>query len=645
MAEPWDTYAETLAASLGVTPSPEGLAACSALLQTMQPTPLAQLRESMTLLGRWTGAQVISTDGPPSEVVGSPDSIAIDLATLTLYGPKDAVTGWGAGRSLAGANNYELWVALPGNEGLTEEDYFTWLANAQIEVVQPLLDAAEAAADAAAGSATAAAGSAVAADASADAGAASATAADGSADAAAASAAAADTSAEAANASAATATTKAAEADGSADAAAASATAADTSADAAAASATTATTKASEANASADAATASATAAAGAATAADASADAAAASAASVAGEAAAAASSAADAQSAQTAAEAAQAASEAARDEAEAIVGGDYLTEAEAAATYRALATPVPLADVSGLSAALAAKPDGSANPSQAQAEVGTDTTPRVWSAQRVWQAITAKIVAMAGAANGLAQLGSDGKLATAQIPDALLGALRYQSAWNAATNSPAIPTAATGNKGWYYVVTTAGATSLDGITDWKVGDWLISNGSIWQKIDNTDQVVSVAGLIGAITAGDLKTALSLTTADISGLIAALAAKLDLAGGVMTGLLRLAGFTEKAAAYSAGAIDARGSVFDAAISGTTTISLTNMPSSPATGETVTVHGRVTITGTPTITWISGTKWPGGVTPTISAGTWLLTYEAAWSGSAWVYYATMTKFA
>ena len=44
------------------------------------------------------------------------------------------------------------------------------------------------------------------------------------------------------------------------------------------------------------------------------------------------------------------------------------------------------------------------------------------------------------------------------------------------------------------------AGSTNLDGITDWKVGDWAIFNGSVWQKIDNTDAVTSVNGYTGTV-------------------------------------------------------------------------------------------------------------------------------------------------
>jgi hypothetical protein len=47
-----------------------------------------------------------------------------------------------------------------------------------------------------------------------------------------------------------------------------------------------------------------------------------------------------------------------------------------------------------------------------------------------------------------------------------------------------------------------------LNGINDWKLGDWVIFNGTTWDKVDNTDSVISVNGFTGAV---------SLTTDNIS--------------------------------------------------------------------------------------------------------------------------------
>ena len=90
--------------------------------------------------------------------------------------------------------------------------------------------------------------------------------------------------------------------------------------------------------------------------------------------------------------------------------------------------------------------------------------------------------------------------KVPLAQIPDALVGASQYQGTWNAATNVPAIPAAAIGNKGWYYSVAVAGTTNINGINSWAVGDEIISNGSVWQKILNVSAVNSVNGQTGVV-------------------------------------------------------------------------------------------------------------------------------------------------
>lgn len=81
----------------------------------------------------------------------------------------------------------------------------------------------------------------------------------------------------------------------------------------------------------------------------------------------------------------------------------------------------------------------------------------------------------------------------------NAVLGGAAYQGTWNASTNSPSL-SSGTGTQGYYYVVSVAGSTNLDGITDWKVGDWAIFNGTTWDKVDNTDAVSSVDGMIGAV-------------------------------------------------------------------------------------------------------------------------------------------------
>ena len=95
----------------------------------------------------------------------------------------------------------------------------------------------------------------------------------------------------------------------------------------------------------------------------------------------------------------------------------------------------------------------------------------------------------------------GSSTNLATgAQIQTAIdtavTGVLKYEGTWNASTNSPTL-SSGSGTVGEYYIVSVAGSTNLDGITDWAVGDWAVFSDQAtdaWQKIDNT-QVGNVTG------------------------------------------------------------------------------------------------------------------------------------------------------
>jgi hypothetical protein len=63
-------------------------------------------------------------------------------------------------------------------------------------------------------------------------------------------------------------------------------------------------------------------------------------------------------------------------------------------------------------------------------------------------------------------------------------IGALNYKGTWDANANSPALASGV-GTKGDYYVVGTAGTTTLNGISNWGVGDWAAFNGSVWQRVE----------------------------------------------------------------------------------------------------------------------------------------------------------------
>ena len=131
-------------------------------------------------------------------------------------------------------------------------------------------------------------------------------------------------------------------------------------------------------------------------------------------------------------------------------------------------------------------------------------DATLEVWqneapSAARTSLELGSAAVLNAGSANGVATLDAGGTVPLSQIPASIQGGVSYQGTWNATTNTPTL-TSSVGTKGYYYVVSVAGSTNLNGITSWNIGDWAIYNGTAWEKIDNTDAVTSVNGYTGTV-------------------------------------------------------------------------------------------------------------------------------------------------
>ena len=63
-------------------------------------------------------------------------------------------------------------------------------------------------------------------------------------------------------------------------------------------------------------------------------------------------------------------------------------------------------------------------------------------------------------------------------------IGALNFKGTWNASTNTPTLASGV-GTKGDYFVVSVAGSTTLDGISNWGVGDWATYNGTTWQRVE----------------------------------------------------------------------------------------------------------------------------------------------------------------
>ena len=138
------------------------------------------------------------------------------------------------------------------------------------------------------------------------------------------------------------------------------------------------------------------------------------------------------------------------------------------------------------------------------------------------VYTALESKIPSTdKGANNGVCPLDENGKVATTHLYDYLLGQVLYggtfSGAWGAVvltsnamtklgaqeeviqlTDDHASVTGVGDNEGIYYITWEAG--TFAGI-DFEVGDWLISNGTAWTKIDNTDAVSLVNGKQGNVT------------------------------------------------------------------------------------------------------------------------------------------------
>lgn len=107
-------------------------------------------------------------------------------------------------------------------------------------------------------------------------------------------------------------------------------------------------------------------------------------------------------------------------------------------------------------------------------------------------------------------------------------IGALNYKGTWNANANTPALASGV-GTKGDYYVVSVAGSTTLDGISNWGVGDWATFNGSVWQRVEGGADLngvnlnVSGTSTLGAATTTNINTGSGIVTGATSGIASTL--------------------------------------------------------------------------------------------------------------------------
>ena len=103
-------------------------------------------------------------------------------------------------------------------------------------------------------------------------------------------------------------------------------------------------------------------------------------------------------------------------------------------------------------------------------------------------------------GVSKGVATLGEDGKVPESQLPDSVLGNVKYQGVWDAVNNVPKLELNDFDSNGHYYIAINKG--SQFGY-DFDPGDWVINSNGRWVKIDNVDSVKSVNGQIGIVELG----------------------------------------------------------------------------------------------------------------------------------------------
>lgn len=97
---------------------------------------------------------------------------------------------------------------------------------------------------------------------------------------------------------------------------------------------------------------------------------------------------------------------------------------------------------------------------------------------------------------AGNYAHLDANGKVPLEELPDDVFGQMQYQGIWNAELNDPHLPNIPE-VKGQYWIVANGGTQFGQ---EWEKGDWIIAGVSTWQKIDNSDIVKSVNGMIGDV-------------------------------------------------------------------------------------------------------------------------------------------------
>jgi len=166
------------------------------------------------------------------------------------------------------------------------------------------------------------------------------------------------------------------------------------------------------------------------------------------------------------------------------------------------------------------------------------------------------------------------------------------YQGTWNASTNTPTL-TSSVGTQGYYYIVSVAGTTNLDGNALWSVGDWAIFGNGKWERIAGstsesftslTTTNLAVTGLTGYMYAngsGNVTASTTIPTSTLSGTIS----NAQLANSSVTigsSSLSLGGTLSTLAGVS--------------ISGSTN-TLSNIGNSSLTNSSITINGNLVSLG------------------------------------------------
>ncbi len=82
-------------------------------------------------------------------------------------------------------------------------------------------------------------------------------------------------------------------------------------------------------------------------------------------------------------------------------------------------------------------------------------------------------------------------------------LSGLNLKGTWDADTNSPLLGDGGSITSplsGDYYVVSISGTTTIDTINTWNDGDWIIFNGTVWDRIQNSSEITSFNTRTGAV-------------------------------------------------------------------------------------------------------------------------------------------------